>query len=176
MKIECSIEKIKNAIIICERVTGKNLTLPVLSTILFIATEKTLILRATNLSIGVEITIPAKIEKEGIVAINGAILASLFSAISGDSSVFFELIENTMNIKTKTNKINIKTIPHEDFPTLPNVSGGKFKIPTKKLLEGIKSVYYSASVSDIKPEIGSVYLHKEEDYIIFVATDSFRLS
>ncbi len=31
MKIECELEKIKNAILQVERVTGKNLTLPVLS-------------------------------------------------------------------------------------------------------------------------------------------------
>ncbi len=176
MKLECQIEKIKNAVLLCERVTGKNLTLPVLSSILFIAEGKNLTLRSTNLSIGIEIKIQAKIEKEGTVAINGQVLAQLFSAISGGDNIFFELIENTMSIKTKNNKLNIKTIPHEDFPTLPNVSGEKFQIPTGKLLEGIKAVYYSASVSDIKPEIGSVYLYKEEENIVFVATDSFRLA
>ena len=42
MKIECAIEKIKNAISQAERITGKNLTLPVLNSILLIASGKSL--------------------------------------------------------------------------------------------------------------------------------------
>ena len=63
MKIECQLEKIKNAVITCERITGKNLTLPVLSTILLIAKDKSLTLRATNLSIGIEIKVPENIDE-----------------------------------------------------------------------------------------------------------------
>ena len=66
MKLECGIEKLRNGILQVEKITGKNLTLPILNSILFIASGKSLKLRATNLSLGVEIEIPAKIEKEGI--------------------------------------------------------------------------------------------------------------
>ena len=68
MKLECSIEKIKNALMIVDRITGKNLTLPVLGSVLWVATGKTLKLRATNLNIGIEMEVPAKIEKEGVIA------------------------------------------------------------------------------------------------------------
>lgn len=176
MKLECQIEKLKNAILICERVTGKNLTLPVLSSILFQAKNKNLILRSTNLSIGVEVKIPAKIEKEGIVAVTGSVLASLFSVIQSNGNIDIDIKDNTLNLKTKGNNINIKTIPNEDFPTLPNIQGEKFIIKSKKFTEGVKSVYYSASNSDIKPEIGSVYLYKDDTDLVFVATDSFRLA
>ena len=54
MKLECEIEKIKNAVSQVERITGKNLTLPVLNSILFIASGKSLKLRAANLSLGIE--------------------------------------------------------------------------------------------------------------------------
>ena len=91
MKLECSIGKIKNALIATERITGKNLTLPVLGSILWVASDNKLKLRATNLSLGIEIEIPAKIEKEGVVAIKGNILSSLFSVLEGDSIVSFEL-------------------------------------------------------------------------------------
>ena len=175
MKIECSINKIKEALVSVERITGKNLTLPVLGSILWVAQGKTLKLRATNLSLGIEVEIPAKIEKEGIVAIKGDVLSSLFSTLQGDSIVKFELINNNLSVKTKQNIILIKSIPHEDFPTIPVVKGETFIIQGKKFIDGIKAVYYSASVSDIKPEIGSVYIYPENDTLVFVATDSFRL-
>lgn len=176
MKIECSIEKIKNALISVERSTGKNLTLPVLSTILWVAKNNTLKLRATNLNIGIEIEVAAKIEEEGTVAIRGDVLSSLFAVMQGDSNVSFELQNGNLSVKTKSNKILIKSVPHEDFPTIPNVEGDSFEIPIKKFIEGVKAVYYSASVSEIKPEIGSVYIYPEDDMLVFVATDSFRLA
>lgn len=176
MKLECSTNKIKDALIQTERLTGKNLTLPVLSSILWVATNKTLKLRSTNLNLGIEIEVPAKIEKEGTVAIKGDVLSSLFSILPNDGNVSFELINNNLLVKTKTSKIIIKSVPYEDFPTIPVIKGDVVNIPAKKFTEGVKSVYYAASISEIKPEIGSIYIYPENDLLIFVSTDSFRLA
>ncbi|MFA6257146.1 MAG: DNA polymerase III subunit beta [Candidatus Paceibacterota bacterium] len=176
MKIECSVEKIKNAIYQTERVTGKNLTLPVLSSILLIASGKSLKLRATNLSIGIEIEIPAKIEKEGILAVSGSVLNAVFSNLPTNDNVFLEEKNGNLSVKTKKSQIILKGQSHEDFPTIPSVSGSNFEIDSKKFTEGIKSVYYSSSVSDIKPEISSVFMYTNDDGLVFVSTDSFRLA
>ncbi|MCC7160544.1 DNA polymerase III subunit beta [Candidatus Nomurabacteria bacterium] len=176
MKTECSVEKIKSAISQVERITGKNLTLPVLNSILLIASGKSLKLRATNLSLGIEIEIPAKIEKEGTIAISGSVLNAVFSNVSPNENILLEQDEGNLLVKTKKSKIKIKGSPHEDFPTIPVVNGSSFEIDSKKLIEGIKSVYYSSSVSDIKPEISSVFVYKDGDNLVFVSTDSFRLA
>ncbi len=176
MKIECGIEKIKLAVSLSERITGKNLTLPVLSSILLVASGKSLKLRAINLSLGIEVEIPAKIEKEGTVAVSGSVLSSVFSNINETENILLEVLDGNLLIKTKKNKIKLKGIPHEDFPSIPIVEGETFEIEASKLIDGIKSVYYSSSVSDIKPEISSVYLYSDEDKLVFVSTDSFRLA
>ncbi|MCX6757494.1 MAG: DNA polymerase III subunit beta [Candidatus Nomurabacteria bacterium] len=176
MKLECNFEKLKNSIGQVEKVTGKNLTLPILSSILLIASGKTLKLRATNLSVGVEIEIPAKIEKEGVIAVSGSVLSNVFSNIFQTENIILEESENNIIIKTKKSKIKLKCQPYEDFPTIPVVSGDSFNIDSTKLVDGIKSVYYSSAVSDIKPEISSVYVYSNEDSLVFVSTDSFRLA
>jgi DNA polymerase-3 subunit beta len=176
MKLECSIEKIKNAISKVDKITGKNLSLPVLDSILLIGAGKSLKLRATNLSLGVEIEIPAKITKEGRVLIKGDVLSNIFNNLPSSDVVLMENINDNLSIKTKNNNILIKCQPSEDFPTIPAVSGESFKVSSKKITDGIKSVYYSAAVSDIKPEISSIYIYPENDSLVFVATDSFRLA
>ncbi len=176
MKIECSVDKIKNAISQVERITGKNLTLPILNSILLIASNKSLKLRSTNLNLGIEIEIPAKIEKEGTLAISGSVLNAIFSNISQNENVFLEEKDQNLLIKTKKSQIKLKSQPCDDFPTIPMVSGSSFEIEAKKLIDGIKSVYYSSSVSDIKPEISSVFVYTNEDNLVFVSTDSFRLA
>ena len=176
MKLECSILKLKSAILKVEKITGKNLTLPVLDSILFIANGNILKLRATNLSLGAEIEIPAKILKEGSVLIKGDVLSNVFGNLYQDGVIYLESINNNLSLKIKDNNILLKCQPFEDFPTIPNMSGSNLKLPIKKFIDGIKSVYYSSSVSDIKPEISSVFIYPEEDNLVFVATDSFRLA
>jgi len=176
MKVECSVEKIRSGISQAERITGKNLTLPVLGSILLIASGKSLKLRATNLSLGIEIEIPAKIEKEGLMAVTGSVLNGVFSNLSPNENIYLEAQEQTLLLKTKRSQTRLKTQQSDDFPTLPMVNGTSFEIDAKKFIEGIKAVYYSSSVSDIKPEISSVYIYTNGEGLVFVATDSFRLA
>lgn len=176
MKAECSVEKIKNAVSQVERVTGKNLTLPVLGSILVIASAKSLKFRSTNLSLGIEIEIPAKVEKEGLVAVSGSVLNATFSNVSPNENAVLEEKDGNLLIKTKKSQLRLKCTPHDDFPTIPQVVGTNFEIEARKLTDGIKSVYYSSSVSDIKPEISSVYIYTNGENMVFVSTDSFRLA
>jgi DNA polymerase-3 subunit beta len=43
-------------------------------------------------------------------------------------------------------------------------------------VKGLKSVWYSSSVSSVKPELSSVYIYINDGNLVFAATDSFRLA
>lgn len=176
MRLECSTDKLKDSVSQADKVTSKNSTLEVLNCVLLIASGKSLKIRSTNLSLGLEIEIPANIEVEGEVVISGDVLNNTISNISGEKIIKFEKKDNTLVISNKNNSVTLKTVSPDDFPTLPAVEGESFEISSKGFIEGIKEVYYSSAVSDIKPEISSVYIYTNEDNIFFVSTDSFRLS
>lgn len=176
MKLECSKEKISTAVKKVEKIAQKHQTLPVLSCILFIVEKGTLTLRATNLEVGIEVKIPVKSEKDGITAIPAQIFSSCISGISGDK-ISIELIDGTITISSSDGDFKIKTYPHEDFPNIPLVSEDSvFVIQSKDLVEGVKSVVYSAAISSMKPELSSVYIYSDDVQMFFVATDSFRLA
>lgn len=176
MKLECIKDKLKEAVLKVDRVTGKNLTLPVLGTILIIAEGKSIKLRATNLDLGIEFEIPAKIEKNGAVAAPGSVIGNFLNNIS-DKNIKIESKEGNLIIKGDNSSIIIKCHNYEDFPTIPLITdSSNFSIQINKFTEGIRSVVYSASLSDIKPEISSVYIYPDDQYLIFTATDSFRLA
>ncbi|MCR4311179.1 MAG: DNA polymerase III subunit beta, partial [Candidatus Taylorbacteria bacterium] len=60
---------------------------------------------------------------------------------------------------------------------IPELSEGKsFEINATDFVRGLKSVWYSSSVSSMKPELSSVYIYQEDGYFVFAATDSFRLA
>ena len=105
MKLECKVEDIREMVFQVERITGKNLTLPVLNSILLIASGKSLKLRATNLSLGIEVEIPSKIEKEGDVAVSGAVLSGIFSNVFQNENIHLEGTDGNLLIQTRKRQL-----------------------------------------------------------------------
>lgn len=178
MRIECIHEKLTWAISAAEKIAGKHMTLPVLSCLLFEAGKNDLTIKATNLDIGIEITIPAKVEETGIVAIPAMTLSSFITgAAKSDRGVKIETKDGVATIDTQNSRGVIKVMPSEDFPSIPRVSEEtSFLVNGSDFVKGLKSVWYSSSVSGIKPELSSVYVYCEDGMVTFAATDSFRLA
>lgn len=177
MKIETTLEKIKDAISRIQKISAKNLSLPILENVLLITKDNMLIMRSTNLHVGAEISIPVKTTTEGEISVKVNVFGSIINSLNNQSNVILEVIDNVLHINTEKSTMNIKLFPHNDFPTLPKVKDGvEVEIKIKTLVEGVSAVVYSASQSDIKPEISSVYIYTENNELVFVATDSFRLA
>ena len=87
MNIECIKEKLSYAVGKAERVTSKNITLPILSCVLLEAKDSTLIIKATNLDIGIEIILPVKVNKPGSIAVSGSVLYNFISNITNDKNI-----------------------------------------------------------------------------------------
>ncbi len=177
MKIDCVREKLIDVLSKAERTTGKNLTLPILSNVLLEVKNNTLTVRATNLDLGVEISMPVKQISEGIIAIPGSILISFLMQLHSEKNVSLELVDDTLHVKASKSFARIKTISTEDFPTIPKLDDSNvISLPASILVKGLKSVWFSASPQSMKPELASVYIHADDEYITFAATDSFRLA
>lgn len=177
MKIESTLENLSQSVNRVQKMNMKHISLPILENILLIAKDNTLLIRATNLHVGTEITVPVKVHEPGQVAIKLDLFMSIINSLKNEHKIILEIKNNTLQIKTEKSEMEINTYPSEDFPILPSVEEGvDFVIPVEKFIEGVKSVVYAASTSDIKPEISSVYMHTIDNEFVFVATDSFRLA
>lgn len=177
MNIECIKDKLSYAIAKAERITGKNITLPILSCILLEAKDSTLTIKATNLDLGIEVKLPVKVIKPGSIAVSGSVLYNFISNITNDKNVVLETIEGNLKVSTKHSESIIKAFPVDDFPNIPKVLNDKpFTFNVPGLVRGFKSVMYSSSTSTIRPVLSSILLSSEEDSVVFVATDSFRLA
>jgi len=180
MKIICLKKYLKEAIILCERIAGKNLSLPVLSNILISGEGKIVKFIATNLEIGIEVLIPSNVEDRGEVAVPAGAVKNLLSSLPDDENITLELQNNNLSVFTAHTSSLIKSQLPDDFPALPkinNVNKKEIEVPVFDFINSLKSVWYSASFLNIKPEISSVYIFSDnENPLTFVATDSFRLA
>lgn len=179
MKFICQKNYIKEAINLCEKITSKNLNLPILSNVLIIGDNKKLKLTSTNLELGVEIEVPSKIEQEGEIAVPARVINNFLSNISKkDEKITFESQNNNLFISTYNSSTLIKGHPTNDFPTLPKLKpDNAILISVNDFISGLKSVWYACSFSNMKPEISSIFLFSDKNNnTTFVATDSFRLA
>lgn len=177
MKIECLKNKLQKAVTITERITAKNMSLPILKNILLEANDGYLSIRATNLEVGIETKIPAKIYEPGVTAINPTIFSNFLNNLKDEDKIILTVINGNLSVSTENSNTIIKSETTDDFPTIPKIStDNKLNILAEDFIKGLKSVAFASSNSDIKPEISSVYLYIDNDLLIFVATDSFRLA
>lgn len=177
MKLECDKTKIEPVVAKATRLANKHLTLPVLSCLYLEAlAEGKLIVKSTNLDIGLEIEIKVKTVEVGVVAVPAHILLGVLSS-ARENNLVFETTGGNLKITSGKNSVLIKCMSHEDFPTIPKLEDAKkVKLGSQELLTGFRSVWYSASNSNIKPELSSVYVYKGDNNLVFVSTDSFRLA
>ncbi len=177
MKLECVKLNLKDALLTAERFTGKQLSLPILKYVLFIAGEKSLKLRATNLDLGFEIELPARVSEEGVIAVPADTLGNFLSNLPHEKNVTIEQVGEHLTITGASYSTLIKGYGYEDFPTLPFITkGATIEIDSKTLIQAFRAVQYAVATSDIKPEFASIYCYTEEQTLILTATDSSRLA
>ncbi len=176
MKIEIIKEKLLNAVNHADRISGSHVSLPVLSCIILEAKNNELVVKATNLDVGIEIKVSAKVLDEGVVALSGSHLKAFITGSENSKEVILETKDGVCVCKSGKTVASIKTESSEDFPVIPKVNEETKNISIEDFISGVKSVWWSASISQIKPEISSVYIYEENREMVFVATDSFRLA
>src|SRR3990167_709200 len=177
MKIECIKDQLEEAFSKADKIAGKNITLPVLSGLYLDARQNSLSIKATNLDLGISISLPVKVSEPGIVVVPARIISSFVSSLSKDKNIGITSKNQILEIKTSATKTQIKTLPSEDFPVIPEIDDDKaFSIPTRDFIFGIRSVIYAAAVGSIKPELSSISITHEGEFLVFAATDSFRLA
>jgi DNA polymerase III subunit beta len=177
MKIEINKHNLLRALTKADKITGKNISLAVLQCIVIKTLENQIEISATNLELGIKIYIPAKIERAGEVAVSSSLLVSYLNNLVQEEKLVLEHSDQTLKLIGTKSETQINTFSTTDFPSIPVIESiKKCVIESTDLIEGLKSVWYSASVSSIKPELSSVYLYSDSGELTFVATDSFRLA
>jgi DNA polymerase-3 subunit beta len=156
----------------------KSATLPALSSILIIAEKEGIKMRATNLETGIDLKLQGTCTTNGIVAIPASILQQIASSLTQEGVINLEHTGDILSLSSGSGKSLIKTVPYDDFPSIPFPENPKNRIVLSgTLLKNLFSTIAScASTSTVRPELASIYLSVEGGVLTAVATDSFRLA
>lgn len=176
MKLEVVKEKLQSVVTRASRLSTKHLSLPILGSVLLTAKRGTLTVRATNLDMGAEYTIPVKVEREGVAVAPAGVFSSFIANLSGAKTVTLELVGGKLRVAAAGAKASIQSGASDEFPTIPKAEDTSFAMDPHALLKGFRAVHYAGALGNLKPELSSVYLYQDSEDLVFVATDSFRLA
>ncbi|MBD3300610.1 MAG: DNA polymerase III subunit beta [Candidatus Moranbacteria bacterium] len=157
------------------RIAKSHNNLPALASVLITAKKGELKIKATNLEVGVVLTVPASIEKEGEVAIPLKILSSVVESIN-DKKITLTKNQNGIKINTKSTNTTINGISSKEFPIIPKLKKeNPINLPPNQITRAIEQVIPAVAISNIRPDLASVYLKNNKKDLRIVSTDGFRL-
>jgi DNA polymerase III subunit beta len=180
MKIVCTRENFKTALFNSERAVSKQGSLPILNNILFETEKGGLKLSATNLEIGIEVKVGAKIEKEGRVTVPAKLISNFINNLplnNAENNVFLESNEQGIKIKSGSTRAIIKGLPADEFPLIPKrKTNFLLKISAKKIKEAVSQLISCVAFNETRQELTGINIILNEKELYFAATDSFRLA
>ena len=176
MKIVILKENLKKGLDIVEKITGKNLTLPILNNVL-ISTEGNLLnLITTDLEVGIKYWVLAKVEKQGKITIPARFLSDFINFLPNEK-IILDVKNNILHIECKNQKAQIKGQKTEEFPIIPKIDNEKFlEININPFYEGISQVIAFTSPSQTRAELSGIYFNFKKNQLKITSTDSFRLA
>jgi DNA polymerase-3 subunit beta len=178
MKVSCLQENLAKGLSIVGRAVSPRSTLPVLGNVLLATDAGRLKLSATNLEVGINCWIGAKVEEEGAVTVPARTFIDLVSALPPEK-VDMELVvrTQTLNLRAGRSEANIKGIDAQEFPLVPVPEGeGGISIEADVLRTAIDQVAFAAATDESRPILTGVLAKFEDTQLTLAAADGFRLS
>jgi DNA polymerase III subunit beta len=183
MKFIIQKENILNNLRIIEHVTTVRGTQPVLSNILIeTIDDKTLKLKGTDLDLGIEIKIEAKILEKGSITLPAKKLSEIIAKLP-DSPITFALNEETnqTSITCGNTKYDIMGISATEFPDkldeeILKESKDAVELEIKTFLKAIRQTVFASASYDTNNVLSGVYCSISGQNLEMAATDGNRLS
>ena len=179
MKVVCEQQELNRGLSAVSHAISSRSTLPILANIKFSSDQGRLKLSATNLEIGINYWIDAKIVEEGTTTVPAKLISDFVNSLPA-SSVEMTLPEDshTMSVKSLRSSANIKGIDAAEFPQIPSNEGGEPPVLLDAVLlkEMIAEVAFAAADDDSRPVLTGVLVQVSDEKITFAAADAFRLA
>ena len=176
MKFSLDRSSLQQALQQLGKVIPARTTLPILSSVLVLARDGKLSLRATDLELSQITTLSADVSTEGSVAIPHRTLLEITSEMPEWILSFEAADDHRVQITTSFGSYSIMGKPLEEFPALPEVDAQRtVSIPSSLLKRIIDKTIFAISRDELKPSLQGVLFRFAKESIQAVATDGHRL-
>lgn len=158
-------------------VIEKKNTMPILANVYIAAEDNQLILKATDLEVGIITQCPAQILEPGEFTVNAKQLQDMLNTLSEDQISFSMSDGSLLDMTCGTAKFSIETMATIDFPSIPECSfDDALRFPIGFFDRCINKVLFSISNDPHKYSLNGALLSLQDGDMSFVSTDGHRMS
>jgi DNA polymerase-3 subunit beta len=150
-------------------------TLPILGGVLVTATESGVTFSSFDYEVSATTTVNADVNDAGQVLISGRLLSDIAQRLP-QHDVSLEQEGNNVIVRCGTAKFSLLTMPLEEYPSLPEVSGVTGTVAGDAFSEAVAQTTPAASRDDVTPVITGVQLVLDNNTLSMMATDRYRVA
>jgi DNA polymerase-3 subunit beta len=179
MRFICDKGLLLKEVSIAQEIIASRNALSILSNVLLDASGSNLTIKATDLKVGFETTIPVQIDEEGSTTVFCDKFLGILRSLPEGDVTFEEKENNRLKIIPAEKKIDfqLKSISSDKFPEVLNLEGQNFfELPQAAFLDMVNQTIFAVSDDETRYFMNGVYFERKDDKLIMVATDGRRLS
>ena len=179
MKFTCERDVILKEISIAQEIISSRNALSILSNVLIRAQDNELTIRATDLKVGFETTIPVDVSVAGSTTVYCDKFLGILRSLPSGEVEFEQEDSDRFVIRPLFKKIDfrLKSIASDKFPELQLAPTDLFfEFPQADLIDMIGQTIFAVSDDETRYFMNGVYLENVEGQLVMVATDGRRLS
>jgi DNA polymerase-3 subunit beta len=180
MKFSCDREVLTREIANAQEIIASRNALSILSNVFLSAGDDTLSIRATDLKVGFETSIPVKTDKAGSTTVFCDKLLGIFRSLPpGEVTVTHDDDQNLLSIRPVNRKIefDLKSVSPEKYPEQVEVPEELyFEFPQNQFIDMVVKTIFAVSDDETRYFLNGVYIERSNDGLRMVATDGKRLS
>ncbi len=182
MKVTLKTAQLQELCDIISRFVSKHSTLPILENVYIKGAGDQFVMRATDMEKYVNAQINATIDAEGALTVNAKMFTDIIKTLDDEFvTLTIDQSKDKLTIKTASDDFSMKGIPAQEYVAIPEVrSETTIGLDANHVTTGIGKVEYAVTEKNFSPVLTGIFMrvkqYDDQQYLVFVGTDSFRLA
>jgi len=177
MKFIISRQELSELLIRVQNIVAPKTPIPILSNILIEAHDTTIVITATDLTVGVRCQGAAKVIEPGATTLPSRRFLQLVRELTASEVEVATNSKDVTIITADSSTFRLHGLPRTDFPGLPDLAGAvQINLAQTALKDALYRTSFAVSKEDNRYVLTGVFCHLSNNQAIFVGTDGKRLA
>jgi DNA polymerase III subunit beta len=176
MKFVCSQSDLSTKLSLLSRIVPSNPTHPVLANVLLTAEPDRLGLSVFDLSLGMQVWIPAAVEITGSLTLPARLFSEIVSRLPSQD-VHLETNDLAVSLSCGSGRYQMQGLSAAEFPELPTLAEIEpLQVDTEVLTDGLQATLFAASTDESKQVLTGLHMSSSAEGLEMATTDGHRLA